>query len=350
VNYLAEFNLDRILKQDEYPELDIMADNNQLEILSQGVAAWNKWREENPDVLIDLNRAKLMHMNLENANLVKADLKEANLAFTNFKNANLVFSNLESAIFSFSNFEGANFSGAQLQNAYLEDANLSRARLSGANLKNAIIANSNLKDAYLVDAHLEGTNLNAVNFQNANLSSVTFDQKIMWKLAKTTRFSLKKLWNQRDDILLDTTIRCKGVNAATCYGSQQFKLFLQDQDFLEEYLEKKWGRRIFFIWWLFADCGRSLGRWAGWSLLLALLFTFLFWQLGSNSFNTQHLDFNFLTMFYYSVVTFTTLGFGDIIPKTSTAALCVTVEVILGYVMLGGLITIFASKLSRRGG
>ena len=83
---------------------------------------------------------------------------------------------------------------------------------------------------------------------------------------------------------------------------------------------------------------------------MALLFTVLFWQLGSNSFDTQHLEFNFLTMFYYSVVTFTTLGFGDIIPKTSTAALCVTVEVILGYVMLGGLITIFASKLSRRGG
>ncbi len=212
------------------------------------------------------------------------------------------------------------------------------------------MANSNLKNAYLVDAHLEGTILNAVNFRNANLSSVTFDQKVLWNLAKATRFSLKKLWDQRDNILLDTTIRCKGVNAATCYGSQQFKLFLQDQDFLEEFLEKKWGKKIFFIWWLFADCGRSLGRWAGWSLLLALLFAFFFWLLGSNSFNTQHLKFNFLTMFYYSVVTFTTLGFGDIIPKTTTAAMCVTVEVILGYVMLGGLITIFASKLSRRGG
>jgi hypothetical protein len=350
VNYIAELNLDRIVKKDEHPELDIMADNNQIAIISQGVEAWNKWREENPDVLIDLKGAKLMHMNLENANLAKADLKEANLSFTNFKNANLVFSNLEGAIFYFANFESANFGAAHLQNAYLEDANLTGARLSGANLKNAIMANSNLKNAYLVDAHLEGANLSAVNFKNANLSSVTFDQKIMWKLAKTTRFSLKKLWNQRYNILLDTTIRCKGVNAATCYGSQQFKLFLQDQDFLEEYLEKKWGKRIFFIWWLFADCGRSLGRWAWWSLLLALLFAYFFWLLGSNSFNTQHLNFNFLTMFYYSVVTFTTLGFGDIIPKTTTAAMCVTVEVILGYVMLGGLITIFASKLSRRGG
>lgn len=326
-----------------------MADDNQIAILSQGTDAWNKWREENPDVLIDLKNAKLMHLNLEKANLAKADLKKANLSFTNFKNANLAFSNLESAIFSFANFEGANFSAAHLENAYLEDAKLTSARLAGANLKNAKLANSNLKNAYLADAHLEGTILSAANFKNANLSSVTYDQKIMWKLIRATRFSLKKLWNHRYDILLDTTIRCKGVNAATCYGSQQFKLFLQDQDFLEEFLERKWGKKIFFIWWLFADCGRSLGRWAGWSLVLALLFAFLFWLLGSNSFDTQHLKFNFLTMFYYSVVTFTTLGFGDIIPKTTTAALFVTVEVILGYVMLGGLITIFASKLSRRG-
>ena len=327
-----------------------MADKNQIAILSQGVEAWNKWREENPDVLIDLKNAKLMHMNLENANLAEADLKKANLSFTNFKNANLAFSNLESAVFSYANFEGANFTAAHLENAYLEDATLIGARFSDANLKNAIMANSDLKNAYLADANLEGTNLSAVNFRNANLSSVVYDQKIMWPLAKAARFNLKKLWNQRDDILLDTTIRCKGVNAATCYGSQQFKLFLQDQDFLEEFLGKKWGRKIFFIWWLLADCGRSLGRWAGWSLLLALLFAFLFWHLGSNSFDTEHLEFNFLNMFYYSVVTFTTLGFGDIIPKTTTAAMCVTIEVILGYVMLGGLITIFASKLSRRGG
>ena len=326
-----------------------MADNDQIAILSQGAEVWKKWREENPDVFIDLKSAKLMHLDLENVNLAKADLRNANLSFTNFKNANLAFSNLENAIFSFANFEGANFSAANLQNAYLEDANLTGAKLSGADFRNASLANSNLKNAYLVDAHLEGTILNAANLKNANLSSVTFDQKIMWKLIKATRFSLKKLWNQWDDILLDTTIRCKGVNATTCYGSQQFKLFLQDQDFLEEFLEKKWGKKIFFIWWLFADCGRSLGRWAGWSLIMALLFAFLFWFLGPQSFDTQHLKFNFITMFYYSVVTFTTLGFGDIIPKTSIAAMCVTVEVILGYVMLGGLITIFASKLSRRG-
>ena len=53
-------------------------------------------------------------------------------------------------------------------------------------------------------------------------------------------------------------------------------------------------------------------------------------------------------MIYYSVVTFTTLGFGDIVPKTPAAAWWVMTEVILGYIMLGGLISIFATKLSRR--
>jgi hypothetical protein len=201
-----------------------------------------------------------------------------------------------------------------------------------------------------VDAQLEGAHLSAVNFENANLSSVTFDQNIKWKILKQTGLNPIKIWKRRYDILLDTTMRCKGVNATTCYGSQMFKLFLQDQDFLEEFLDKRWGKHTFFVWWLFADCGRSLIRWAGWSLLLACCFATIFWLLGPTSFDTQHLDFRFLTMFYYSVVTFTTLGFGDIIPKTSTAALWVTLEVIFGYIMLGGLITIFASKLSRRGG
>ena len=41
---------------------------------------------------------------------------------------------------------------------------------------------------------------------------------------------------------------------------------------------------------------------------------------------------------------------GRTLIKPLKAAMWVTVEVILGYIMLGGLITIFASKLSRRGG
>jgi hypothetical protein len=60
------------------------------------------------------------------------------------------------------------------------------------------------------------------------------------------------------------------------------------------------------------------------------------------------LPFSLVTMIYYSVVTFTTLGFGDVKPQTELAAVIVMLEVIIGYVMLGGLISILANKLARR--
>jgi len=48
--------------------------------------------------------------------------------------------------------------------------------------------------------------------------------------------------------------------------------------------------------------------------------------------------------------TFTTLGFGDITPNIHSwrAQVIVTFEVVVGYVMLGGLISIFANILARR--
>jgi len=54
------------------------------------------------------------------------------------------------------------------------------------------------------------------------------------------------------------------------------------------------------------------------------------------------------TPLYFSIVTFSTLGFGDIAPKTFWLEIGVAAEVILGYVMLGGLISIFATKVARR--
>ena len=51
-----------------------MANEEQLRILKkEGVEVWNKWREDNPDVEIDLSGANLL------AYLRKADLKGANL-------------------------------------------------------------------------------------------------------------------------------------------------------------------------------------------------------------------------------------------------------------------------------
>ena len=53
--------------------------------------------------------------------------------------------------------------------------------------------------------------------------------------------------------------------------------------------------------------------------------------------------------FYYSVVTLTTLGYGDVTPASTAAQIVALIEVVIGYVMLGGLICLLSNKLARRG-
>lgn len=62
-----------------------MANEEQLKIFKQGVEVWNQWREEHPDVNIDLRRANLKNKNLNGINFCGADIRG-----TDFQNSQLV--------------------------------------------------------------------------------------------------------------------------------------------------------------------------------------------------------------------------------------------------------------------
>lgn len=347
-----------------------MADAKQLEILNQGVLSWNRWREENPDTRIDLAGSNLSGMDLDGvdfsnallsgsnlsraslkrANLAKAELAHANLTRANLASANLAFCALEDAILPYARLRKANLSGANLSGICAEDSDFHFADLSYTSLKKAVLSFSNFRYARLVGADLEGANFSSINLDHADVSLVRYDHGVFLRTLRDTRCRLPALWDRRFDLILDTTMRCLGNHTASCFGSQRFRLFLQDQDYLEEMLCTAWGAFWCFIWWASANCGRSLIRWAAWSVLIALVFAVIYWCMGPDCFATSHLRFGFLNLLYYSIVTFTTLGFGDIAPQTTTAAFVVSIEVILGYIMLGGLISIFSGKLSRRSG
>lgn len=81
-------------------------------------------------------------------------------------------------------------------------------------------------------------------------------------------------------------------------------------------------------------------------LLIATIFAIAFYSMPVGSFKGY--DGNFFSAFYYSVVTFTTLGYGDITPIASYAKLLVIIEVILGYITLGSFIFIIGHKVSDR--
>src|SRR5262249_27795291 len=66
-----------------------MAIQEQVEILQQGADAWNTWRAQHTDVVVDLSGADFSKANFGDINLSKAnfggiDLGEANLGGLNF--------------------------------------------------------------------------------------------------------------------------------------------------------------------------------------------------------------------------------------------------------------------------
>jgi len=66
-----------------------MANDEHVRLLKQGVAAWNAWRDENPDIHPKLLEANLNEADLLGANLSRANLWEANLSGANLSEANL---------------------------------------------------------------------------------------------------------------------------------------------------------------------------------------------------------------------------------------------------------------------
>ena len=88
-----------------------MANPEHLDILKQGVKAWNTWREKNRSVFPDLSRANLTGANLTGANLTMAKLILAGLPGADLTMANLTGANLEGAHLEKANLRFANLTG-----------------------------------------------------------------------------------------------------------------------------------------------------------------------------------------------------------------------------------------------
>ena len=161
-----------------------------------------------------------------------------------------------------------------------------------------------------------------------------------------------------DFISMDTATVMDGSS------NPHLKRYIEDEQWIKSWREKSsWRKSVFFIWELTSHCGRSIGLWAAWSLFFILLFAFIytpapgwapeswrkFWPTFEQTVSTYAgKPLSFWSCFYFSIVSFTTLGFGDIAAANSTARFLVTIQVTFGYVMLGGLISIFANKFARR--
>jgi uncharacterized protein YjbI with pentapeptide repeats/8-oxo-dGTP pyrophosphatase MutT (NUDIX family) len=177
----AVFNLPR--KDNPHPAQDPhrhrdtpMANDKHVAMLKKGVAAWNAWRDKNPNIDPDLREADLRGANLRWANLRRVNLSEAELSNANLSEANLRRANLWQARLRGANLRGADLSratliGTNLRRVNLRRANLSEANIRRADLRKADLTHANLRYALLGRAHILDVSLTDADLRGASLEA-----------------------------------------------------------------------------------------------------------------------------------------------------------------------------------
>jgi uncharacterized protein YjbI with pentapeptide repeats len=310
-----------------------------------------------------LNRVKLREANLEGAiftssRLEKTDLERANLRNVSWTYARLMTVHMTEAVSEYgdfvnceirdsdlnkTDFNHSDFSETRLENVRLRGSRLKKSKFTLARLHNILFTEADLENSILSGAQLADCSFRRSHLRAANLQSVRLRKcDLRWADFRNANVA---------GIVYNRWSYYQGIRVDGCYGSPRFVRFARDQEFIEEIRGSSQDLRYWFFylpWLISSDCGRSFMLWAGWSVFIALVFAIRYWSMGPEHLNLGYLDHSYWSMLYYSVVTFTTLGFGDIVPKTEGAAIWVMLEVAIGYVMLGGLISIFSNKLARR--
>ena len=379
-----------------------MSNLDQADELRRGVYNWNNWMRSklihDPTFIADLSLIGLSVEAIKDTSLWNPErwVEGAWLEAANFTRANLAGAHLEGAYLSRGNLQESILSRAHLQEAQLEDAlmqgadlrnselqhaqcyfsQMSEVKLCGAILhgtifENAKMSSANLNDSELQRAKLINTNLRGAQLLYVNIDGASFDysclsdaQLTISSLDINTSFKDTNLSNCMvsitSNIDQETAIQvlAQGIVYNAQFADPVFGRKVRDQAWLNKWLhnikllkgKQRCKYRCMRFWeWFWresSDYGRSMGRWIIWSLFFMVFFS-LIYKFFPEGLHYDNGDRR-LTPLYFSIVTFTTLGFGDVSPQQWWSELIVALEVVLGYVNLGGLISIFATKVARR--
>ena len=239
-----------------------MANPEHLETLRRGVEAWNRWRRESPETIVNLIGA-----DLEGSQLVDVDFERKSRSEVKteepchiFGQAGVrrTFESLESGYVDLSN---ANLQSAQLyrarcQGAKLRDANLKKADLRYANfyeadLRNADLSQAKLNPAFLGDADLRGailsganltsaevigTNLSGAQVNQSNFARTKFEETILADVDLTLATGLETCEHLGPSILdIQTLVGARHIPQAFLLGCGLPKSLI---DFLPSLLEE----------------------------------------------------------------------------------------------------------------
>jgi len=316
----------------------------------EGIREWNQWREQNPTKDICLDEQDFHGWYLRGVNLMQARtcdvtgektidysgqiyLRKAHFDDADAQNCHFTGAHLEATCWWYANLRGSDFTSARLNDAELGVSRLGKCRFDSAVLNGAHLSQSSLRGATFMQADL--TSCQA-------LTAIVDGATILWgcRIDRQTDFTGVGLENIRIDPatkqLLQYNIRRKNW-----------------EGWYREHSKVQWLARAF--WW-FSDYGLSTKRIVVVFFLSALAFGVLYYLsalLSPSGFVSSVFQGKEgpvpgwlapIRAICYSIVTMTTLGFGGIDANCRSlwGHALLMLQSLLGYVLLGALVTRFA--------
>lgn len=330
------------------------------EVLSALQAGGDRWREvklNRPDLPLnlksaDLSEAKLNGYDLSDIDFSSADFFHADLQETNLKRSCLAGADLTNANISAAGMYKCDLRDAVLQEANLTEADLSECNCSGADFKGAILRSATLNSADLRGANLSHADLRGAKLRDADVTGADF------RFANLDGADLTHAHYGGHKTMIGHFYGIRGIEGT--YGNALLVRDAKDQDYIDTFFQtleekpdgwlKRLGQWLFYAWALI-DYGRSLGKVSLYACIIATLYgvvySFDMW-LGWGMMDYSNSAQSWFTPFYYSVVTYTTLGYGDVTAESLIGEMLVISEVVIGYFTLGLLLSILANTIARR--
>ncbi|SFL64519.1 Pentapeptide repeat-containing protein [Halogranum rubrum] len=304
----------------------------------------------------DFRRAILTDVSFSNCYLWDVDFSNAGLKQVRFSNAN-IFQTY---------FQGATCRGISFREARLPDTRFDGAHLRGANFERANVEECTFDNTDLRDADFVGAALYHTSFQNARIDNDTdFGRQTWYEGGGLVQSMVGQRPGIDDGELMMHDHRDPNEDpyerAAWQYRmlSQLYRDSSEPEQAREYYIDEKNARRVLyrrkrkFRSYVKAELSRWVTRYGespwfvvGWSFAVIAAAAVLFSRFGGIRQGGEVVTSDPMQLLYFSVVTFTTLGYGDYQPATGLTQLIASTEALLGALLMALLVFVLGRRVT----